>query len=231
DRTRLPGRPGADRRPARAVAGRGGGARRDRRERRHAGAGRLAGRRRLPRRGPRPVRRQGRRTVPEGHVRAAQRPAGTAVRPAGRGPAGPRRPPGLHRDGRGDRVLHGRRVRAAARRAARLVRRERQLRPGAGQRGRRAGRCLPAGRQLRRPGPRPAGGRRQGPGRGRGRRRRRRHHGVPGRRAQLPQPAGRRLPAGPGAEGGRGRLPPPVGGRRGTAHPRVLRRPPAGGGL
>ena len=96
------------------------------------------------------------------------------------------RRPGVQRLGRGDRVLHGRRVRPRAGGPAGVGGGGGQLRDAAaGPRG--ARRRLPGRRELRRPGPLPARRRldaRDGADRARGRARRR---GVPRRRPRLPQ--------------------------------------------
>ena len=128
-----------------------------------------------------------------------------------RGLAG--RAAGLHRQDRGDRVLHGRRLRAHVRPAGGVLRGGRQLRRGPVRRRARAGRVVPGGRQLRGQGhdgrlasgaPRGRADRAGGPARregvpGGGPR----LHGLPAGRAR---PAARAGPAEVRQGGGRGRL-------------------------
>lgn len=152
--------------------------------------------------------------------------SGARLRDSRRVPGLAGRARGLHRQDWGDRVLHGRRLRAPVRPAGGVCGGGRQLRHGPVRRRARAGRVVPGGRELRGQGhdgrlapgaPRGradrAGGsaRREGvPGSGP------RLHGLPAGRAR---PAARADPAAVRQGGGRGRL---------AADLRVLRSVPEG---
>ena len=126
----------------RPVAGRGDAAR-DLRDRRCAPpSGRSAGLGRLPGARPRPARRGRSVRLHEARVPGSDRAAGSAVRGDLGSPVLGGRTAGVQRQGRGDRVLHGRRLRPGGRRR-RLRRRRGQLRDDPRRR-RRGARAAPA---------------------------------------------------------------------------------------
>ncbi|CAA9309935.1 MAG: Dienelactone hydrolase family protein, partial [uncultured Friedmanniella sp.] len=184
-----PRRPAGCPRPAgrpRPVAGGGDGPRGLGPRRRAAAAGRPVGLRRLRGAGSRPVRRRPDSALHEIDVPGVEVPHRAALRAHPALPGAPAGGPAGQRQGRGDRVLHGRWVRPAGL-LRRFRRQRRQLRDGARGRGGGAPRLLPDGRQLRRQGQVADRGRAAAAGRLGEQRGALRPRGVPDRRAQLPQ--------------------------------------------
>jgi hypothetical protein len=134
------------------VARGGGDPRGVRPERGHPGPRGPAGRARLPGAGARPARRQALAALHPQHVPAAAGRVGSGLRSPGRVPRLAGRAPRLHRQDRGDRLLHGRRLRAAVRATRGVLRRGGQLRRGPRRRRSGAGRLVPGHRELWRPG-------------------------------------------------------------------------------